>query len=288
MPFMRRCWRRRAFYPTAMRSTASTAFSISSSVSFPGTSFRTAIRAPEIGHHFQALSLGSPDARCGVGRTRPPRPIGRPRQPREYQGHHDVHSFIPRIFMTSSRGHVPRISLRARVQHALLRVAAALRYGGLGSAQFTSEAVTDRQVRALMNILEIRQADGLLPDNGLFPAEVQVRLKDARTLTVRCDIPPELPRRIRRVGSRRRAQVPRVRRRRAGWTGDRSHARYDPRYRSSRDPGRTLPFCWRACEDTERSRETAMTMGKEEHDPGVRRRKDTRSRRERTACARTR
>ena len=43
-----------------------------------------------------------------------------------------------------------------------------------------------------MALIEIRQADDL-PDNGLFPAAVEVRLADGHSDTVRCDIPPGAP-----------------------------------------------------------------------------------------------
>ena len=43
-----------------------------------------------------------------------------------------------------------------------------------------------------MTLIEIRQADDL-PDNGLFPAAVEVRLADGHSDIVRCDIPPGAP-----------------------------------------------------------------------------------------------
>ena len=43
-----------------------------------------------------------------------------------------------------------------------------------------------------MTLIEIRQAEDL-PDNGLFPAAVEVRLADGHSETVRCDIPPGAP-----------------------------------------------------------------------------------------------
>ena len=71
-------------------------------------------------------------------------------------------------------------------------VAAALRFGALGSRQFTQDALLDAPVQRLMKLIDIRQ-DGSLPDNGLFPAQVDLSLTDGRTLSRRCDIPPGAP-----------------------------------------------------------------------------------------------
>ena len=71
-------------------------------------------------------------------------------------------------------------------------VAAALCFGALGSPQFTDQALADPLVQKFMALIEIRQADDL-PDNGLFPAAVEVRLADGHSDTVRCDIPPGAP-----------------------------------------------------------------------------------------------
>jgi 2-methylcitrate dehydratase PrpD len=96
----------------------------------------------------------------------------------------------PWNFMTLREG-VPADTLRARVSLRYC-VAAALRFGALGSAQFTDDALADPVVRKLMTLIEIEQADDL-PDNGLFPAAVDVRLADGRSTSVRCDIPPGAP-----------------------------------------------------------------------------------------------
>jgi 2-methylcitrate dehydratase PrpD len=96
----------------------------------------------------------------------------------------------PWNFMTLREG-VPADTLRARVSLRYC-VAAALRFGKLGSAQFTDSALADPLVQKFMTLIEIRQTDDL-PDNGLFPAEVEVRLADGKSARVRCDIPPGAP-----------------------------------------------------------------------------------------------
>ena len=96
----------------------------------------------------------------------------------------------PWNFMTLREG-VPADTLRARVSMRYC-VAAALRFGALGSSQFTDEALGDPLVQKFMTLIEIRQADDL-PDNGLFPAAVEVRLADGHSAHVRCDIPPGAP-----------------------------------------------------------------------------------------------
>ena len=96
----------------------------------------------------------------------------------------------PWNFMTLREG-VPADTLRARVSLRYC-VAAALCFGKLGSAQFTDRALADPLVQKFMTMIEIRQADDL-PDNGLFPAEVEVRLVDGERAHVRCDIPPGAP-----------------------------------------------------------------------------------------------
>ena len=93
-------------------------------------------------------------------------------------------------FMTLREG-IPADTLRARVSLRYC-VAAALRFGTLGSAQFTDDALGDPLVQKFMGLIEIRQADDL-PDNGLFPAAVEVRLVNGETATVRCDVPPGAP-----------------------------------------------------------------------------------------------
>ena len=107
---------------------------------------------------------------------------------------HDVAGIVclvhPWNFMTLREG-VPADTLRARVSMRYC-VAAALRFGALGSPQFTDEALGDPLVQKFMTLIEIRQADDL-PDNGLFPAAVEVRLADGHSDIVRCDIPPGAP-----------------------------------------------------------------------------------------------
>jgi 2-methylcitrate dehydratase PrpD len=96
----------------------------------------------------------------------------------------------PWNFMTLREG-IPTDTLRARVSLRYC-VAAALRFGALGSPQFTDAALGDPLVQKFMGLIEIRQADDL-PDNGLFPAAVEVRLADGEVAKVRCDIPPGAP-----------------------------------------------------------------------------------------------
>jgi 2-methylcitrate dehydratase PrpD len=71
-------------------------------------------------------------------------------------------------------------------------VAAALVVGALGSAQFNDQALGDPLVQKLMGSIEIRQSPDL-PDNGLFPAAVEVWLTNGESARVRCDIPPGAP-----------------------------------------------------------------------------------------------
>jgi 2-methylcitrate dehydratase PrpD len=96
----------------------------------------------------------------------------------------------PWNFMTLREG-VPGDTLRARVSMRYC-VAAALRFGALGSPQFTDAALADPLVQKFMTLIEIRQADDL-PDNGLFPAAVEVQLADGSSDRVRCDVPPGAP-----------------------------------------------------------------------------------------------
>jgi 2-methylcitrate dehydratase PrpD len=86
---------------------------------------------------------------------------------------------------------VPADTLQARVSMRYC-VAAAVRFGALGSLQFTDAALGDPLVQKLMAVIEIRQADDL-PDNGLFPAAVEVHLADGQSARVRCDVPPGAP-----------------------------------------------------------------------------------------------
>lgn len=93
----------------------------------------------------------------------------------------------PHNFMTLREG-VPHDTLRARVNMQYC-IGAALRFGRLDSDQFTMEAVDDEEVARLMSVTELRKSDEL-PDNGLFPAAVDVFVEDESTpLSVRCDAP---------------------------------------------------------------------------------------------------
>jgi 2-methylcitrate dehydratase PrpD len=107
---------------------------------------------------------------------------------------HEVAGIVCRVhpwnFMTLREG-VPADTLRARVSLRFC-VAAALAFGKLGSAQFTDATLADPLVQTFMSLIEIRQADDL-PDNGLFPAEVEVRLADGSAERIRCEVPPGAP-----------------------------------------------------------------------------------------------
>jgi len=98
----------------------------------------------------------------------------------------------PWNFMTLREGK-PHDTLRARVSLRYC-VAAALRHGALGSAQFTDTCLVDPMVERLMDRMEIEAAKDL-PDNGLFPAEVQLVLDDGATLGERREVPPGAPQR---------------------------------------------------------------------------------------------
>src|SRR5262249_10773229 len=67
-----------------------------------------------------------------------------------------------------------------------------LRLGGTARPPVRGEAVGDRQAQTLMPLIEITEGKDL-PDNGLFPAAVEVWLTDGRHARVRCDIPPGAP-----------------------------------------------------------------------------------------------
>jgi 2-methylcitrate dehydratase PrpD len=98
----------------------------------------------------------------------------------------------PWNFMTLREGK-PTDTLRARVSLRYC-VAAALRYGALGSAQFTNACLVDPAVERLMDLVEVEAASDL-PDNGLFPAEVRLVLDDGSMLGERRDVPPGAPQR---------------------------------------------------------------------------------------------
>ncbi len=152
----------------------------------------------------KALPLGQPFELVKSGIIFKPYPSGAPTHAAVFaalslhdqlKGHiQDIEGIVclvhPWNFMTLREG-LPADTLRARVSMRYC-VAAALRYGALGSHQFTDEAIADQQLQRFMKLIEIKQADNL-PDNGLFPAEVEVRLKGGRNASVRCDIPPGAP-----------------------------------------------------------------------------------------------
>jgi 2-methylcitrate dehydratase PrpD len=157
-----------------------------------------------VGHQPDALPLGQPFELVQSGIIFKPYPSGAPTHAAVYAAlalHHDVRGNLEQIdgivcrvhpwnFMTLREG-LPKDTLRARVSLRYC-VAASLRFGALGSRQFMQEVLSDATVQRLMKRIDIRE-DASLPDNGLFPAQLDLRLADGRTLSRRCDIPPGAP-----------------------------------------------------------------------------------------------
>ena len=86
-----------------------------------------------------------------------------------------------------------RDTLQARVSMRYC-LAAGLRYGELTSQQFEPACLADAQMQRLMSVVTI-DVDDSLPDNGLFPSEVQVQTKSGQVCSVRREIPPGAPQR---------------------------------------------------------------------------------------------
>lgn len=82
----------------------------------------------------------------------------------------------------------PRDMLQAKVNLRYC-VAAALHFGKLGYGQFEGESLHDSRLRELMTSIDVRTADDL-PDNGEFPAEVEIEMVDGRKHRQRCEVPP--------------------------------------------------------------------------------------------------
>ena len=82
----------------------------------------------------------------------------------------------------------PRDMLQAKVNLRYC-VAAALRFGELGYAQFEGASLHDAGLRELMARIDVRTSEDL-PDNGEFPAEVEIETIDGRKHRQRCDVPP--------------------------------------------------------------------------------------------------
>ena len=157
-----------------------------------------------VGHQLDGLPLGQPFELVASGIIFKPYPSGAPTHAAvsaaltlhpEVSGNLDrIDSIACRVhpwnFMTLREG-LPEDTLRARVSLRYC-IAAALRFGALGSRQFTQDALRDATVQRLMKRIDIRE-DASLPDNGLFPAQVDLRLADGRTLSHRCDVPPGAP-----------------------------------------------------------------------------------------------
>lgn len=96
----------------------------------------------------------------------------------------------PWIFKTLREG-MPTTGLRGKVSLAYC-VSRMLIDGTLGVTHFTDEAVRDASVVALMKRVQV-EADDSLPDNGEFPAEVELRLDDGRTFVERREHPRGSP-----------------------------------------------------------------------------------------------
>ncbi|MBV8412333.1 MAG: MmgE/PrpD family protein [Alphaproteobacteria bacterium] len=157
-----------------------------------------------VGHQPEPLTLGHPFELVTSGIIFKPYPSGAPTHAavraaltlheklgdRVRSAARIVCEVHPWSFMTLREG-VPADTLRARVSLGYC-VAAALGFGALGSAQFTDEALDDPLVQKLMGLIEIRESPDL-PDNGLFPAAVEVQLTDGEIARVRCDVPLGAP-----------------------------------------------------------------------------------------------
>lgn len=157
-----------------------------------------------VGHGPEGLTLGQPFELMTSGIIFKPYPSGAPTHAAVYAAlalHRALSGAADEIDAITCRVHpwnamtlregLPEDTLRARVSLHYC-VAAALRFGALGSRQFTPDALADETVQRLMKRIEIRQDEGL-PDNGLFPAQVDLHLADGRTLSRRCDVPPGAP-----------------------------------------------------------------------------------------------
>ena len=94
--------------------------------------------------------------------------------------------------MTLKEGQVSD-TLRARVSMRFC-VAVALKFGEVTSKQFSMEILNNKDVKFLMQIVDI-QIDDNLPDNGLFPAAVKVMFKNGKYFESSVDIPPGSPQR---------------------------------------------------------------------------------------------
>ena len=144
-----------------------------------------------VGHQPDGFALGQPFELVTSGIIFKPYPSGAPTHAAVSAAitlHHEVSGTVDQIdgiacrvhpwnFMTLREG-LPEDTLRARVSLRYC-VAAALRFGALGSRQFTQDALLDATVQRLMKRIDIRE-DASLPDNGLFPAQVDLRLADGR------------------------------------------------------------------------------------------------------------
>lgn len=157
-----------------------------------------------VGHQPDGLALGQPFELVTSGIIFKPYPSGAPTHAAVCAAimlHHQLSGAFEQIdgiicrvhpwnFMTLREG-LPEDTLRARVSLRYC-LAAALRFGALDSRQFTEDALRDAAVQRLMKLIDIR-GDESLPDNGLFPAQLDLSLADGRTLCRRCDVPPGAP-----------------------------------------------------------------------------------------------
>jgi 2-methylcitrate dehydratase PrpD len=82
----------------------------------------------------------------------------------------------------------PQDPLQAKVSLSYC-VAAALLKGRLTHREFAAECLNEPALRELAGRIDV-QISAELPDNGEFPAEVQVRMRDGQTLVERREVPP--------------------------------------------------------------------------------------------------
>jgi 2-methylcitrate dehydratase PrpD len=82
----------------------------------------------------------------------------------------------------------PKDPLQAKVSLRYC-VAAALLKGRLTPREFAPQCLNEKALGDLTARIDV-QISRELPDNGEFPAEVQIRTRDGQTLVQRCEVPP--------------------------------------------------------------------------------------------------
>ena len=185
MRFMQCCWPSAASRPTATRSVAATAFSTCSPAGPPAwPSFGSPLELQASGIIFKPYPSGAPTTHVAVGAALALRAqLGSAIDTLE-----SVTCLVHPWNAMTLRDGIPTDPLRAKVSMRFC-VAAALRHGRLSWREFSDEGLADPGLQDLMRRVSIRTADHL-PDNGEFPAEVEVRTRDGRCLSHRSDVPP--------------------------------------------------------------------------------------------------